>query len=124
VKDIVETIYTPLHKLACLADPTSSDYSTQENQLTLGRQLIEHGGYANAPIYPESDTPLHSVCYSSNTTNLDFIDLNAEDHLGQPSLLYITKYAHGAAKCLLKSGQPQTPISPLHRECPSCPRFG
>jgi hypothetical protein len=105
---IPETRSTLLRKLASSADP--SDYSTQENQLTLGRQLIELGANVNAPTYPEGETPLYTACHSGNTTNLDFIQLllesgadpNARDHLGQTPLLYTFRMAPGAARCLLE----------------------
>jgi hypothetical protein len=101
---------TPLHHLAHLADPTSSDYSTQENQLTLGRQLIEHGTNVNAAAYPNGNTPLHHACHSTFTTNLDFIQLlldngadpNAQDHLGQTPLMHTLRMAPGAATFLLE----------------------
>jgi hypothetical protein len=84
-----EIRFTPLHHLASMADPTSRDYSTQENQLILGRQLIEHGANVNFSVGQEGATPLHTACHSSCTTNLDFIQLllengadpNAQDHL-------------------------------------------
>jgi hypothetical protein len=105
-----EIRYTPLYQVACLVDPTSSDYLTQENQLTLGRQLIEHGANVNTGVYPNEATPLHSACHSSNTTNLDFIELllenganpNAHDVFGHTPLLYTTMFAPGAAKFLLE----------------------
>jgi hypothetical protein len=99
-----------LHHLAILADPTSSDYSTHKNQLTLGRQLIEHGANINAVNYPDGDTPLHIACFSHSTTNLDFIELllengadpNAQNALGQTPLMETTAFAPGAAKVLLE----------------------
>jgi hypothetical protein len=106
-----ENRHTLLHHLAMLADPTSSDYSTQENQLTLGRQLIEHGANVNTVTLPNGVTPLHSACHSTTTTNLDFIQLvllengadpNAQDHLGRPPLMYTIMFAPGAAKFVLE----------------------
>jgi hypothetical protein len=106
-----EIRFTPLHKLACLADATSSDYSTQVNQLTLGRQLIEHGANVNTCACPGGDTPLHSACHSSSTTNLDFIELllkngadpNAQkDSRGPTPLMRTIMFAPGAAKFLLE----------------------
>jgi hypothetical protein len=102
--------FTLLHGLASLVDPTSSDYSTHENQLTLGRQLIARGANVNAVTFPNSDTPLHSACDSDVTTNLDFIQLllengadpNTQDHLGQTPLMYTLRLAPGAAKFLLE----------------------
>jgi hypothetical protein len=99
-----------LDHLAILADPTSIDYSTHENQLTLGRQLIEHGANVNTAAIPDGDTPLHSTCHSSNTTNLDFIQLllengadpNVQDHLGRTPLLRTIMFAPGAARFLLE----------------------
>jgi hypothetical protein len=101
---------TLLHDLAYLADPTRSDYSTQENQLTMGRQLIRHGADVNAPAFPNGETPLHTACHSSVTTNLDFIQLllkedadpNAQDQLGRTPLMYTTPFAPGAAKFMLE----------------------
>jgi hypothetical protein len=105
-----ETIFTPLHHLAFMADPTISNYSTQVNQLTLGRQLIEHGANANTCACPGGDTPLHSACHSSATTNLDFIELllkkgadpNAQDHTGMTPLMHTNMFAPGSAKFLLE----------------------
>jgi hypothetical protein len=74
-----ETRISMLHQLAIVADPTSIDYSTQENQLTLERQLIARGANVNAVTFPNSDTPLHSACDSDVTTNLDFIQLLLEN---------------------------------------------
>jgi hypothetical protein len=103
-----ETKGTLLHQLACMADPR--DYSTHENQLILGRQLIEHGANVNAVARPRGDTPLHFACRSGTTTNLDFIQLllengsdpNAQDHKGLTPLMHTLKLAPGAAKCLLE----------------------
>jgi hypothetical protein len=100
------TRFTLLHHLACMADPTSIDYSTHENQLTLGRQLIEHGANVNAGAYSNGITPLHNACHSSTTTNLDFIQLllengadpNTQNHKGMTPLMYTIKMAPGAAK--------------------------
>jgi hypothetical protein len=47
---LTEARGTLLHLLAYLADP--SDYLTHENQVILGRQLIEHGANVNAVCYP------------------------------------------------------------------------
>jgi hypothetical protein len=110
---------TPLHKLACTVDP--SDYSTQENQLPLGRQLIEHGANVNAVTFPSSDTPLHCACHSYNTTNLDFIQLllengagpNTQNSLGETPLMYTSMMAPGAAKFLLE--WPTTNINIISR---------
>jgi hypothetical protein len=106
-----ETRFTLLHYLARMADPTNIDYSTHENQLTLGRQLIEHGANVNALEFPNGHAPLHLACLSGTTTNLDFIQLllengadpNAQDlDLGRTPLMYTTKMAPGAAKFLLE----------------------
>jgi hypothetical protein len=102
--------FTTLHTLAGMADPTSINYSTQENQLTLGRQLIEHGANVNTCACPGGDTPLHSACHSSATTNLDFIELllkkgadpNAQDHKGMTPLMHTNMFAPGSAKFLLE----------------------
>jgi hypothetical protein len=99
---------TLLHLLALLADPR--DYAAQENQLTLGRQLIEHGANVNTCAYPGVETPLHYACHSTFTTNLDFIQLllengadpNAQDLLSRTPLLHTIMFAPGAAKCLLE----------------------
>jgi hypothetical protein len=98
---------TLLHHLTALADPC--DYSTIENQLTLGRQLIEHGTDVNTVAYPGGEAPLHFACLGE-PTNLDFIQLlledgadpNIQDELGRPPLLYTIKSAPGAAKFLLE----------------------
>jgi hypothetical protein len=104
-----------LHKLARMADP--SDYSTNENQLILGRQLIEHGANVNTCACPGGETPLHYACHSSSTTNLDFIQLllkngadpNVQDHDGWTPLLSTIYWAPGAAKFLLDC--PATDVS-------------
>jgi hypothetical protein len=95
-----------LHDLADMADP--SDYSTQENQLILAKQLIEHGANVNA-VSSGGTTPLHNACYSGVVTNLDFVELlleagadpNAQDHMGKTPLMATTTHAPGAAKILL-----------------------
>jgi hypothetical protein len=102
-----ETRATPLHHLTNLADPF--DYSTQENQLILARQLVEHGANVNAVSIPHGKTPLHSACYGGNVTNLDFVlfllkedaDPNFQDHLGMIPLMTTTPDAPGAATFLL-----------------------
>jgi hypothetical protein len=114
-----ETRVTLLHLLAFLADP--SDDSTHENQLTLGRQLIEHGANINAVNYPDGDTPLHIACFSHTTTNLDFIELllesgadpNAQDARGLTPLMRTAIYAPGAAKFLLE--WPTTDVNIIDR---------
>jgi hypothetical protein len=101
---------TLLIHLAGLTDPKRSDNSIQENQIILGRQLIEHGANVNAVSFPNDDTPLHTACQSSSTTNLDFIQLllekgadpNVQNHLGQTPLMDTIPCAPGAAKCLLE----------------------
>jgi hypothetical protein len=98
---------TPLHILADMADP--NDNSTHVNQLTLAKQLIEHGANVNAEENHQGRTPLHKACFSGVVTNLDFVehlleagaDPNARDHTGQPSLMYTIPNAPGAAKFLL-----------------------
>jgi ankyrin repeat protein len=105
-----ETRTTLLHHLVILADSKSSDYSSQENQLTLGRQLLEHGANVNAVIFPDGDTPLHLACNSDAPTNLDFIQLllengadpNAQDQKGVTPLMRTPLFAPGAAKFLLE----------------------
>jgi hypothetical protein len=112
---------TLLRHLARMADPTTIDYSTHENQLTLGRQLIEHGANINAVNYPDGDTPLHSACFSHTTTNLDFIELllengadpNAQNAIGQTPLMETTAFAPGAAKVLLE--WPTTDVNIIDR---------
>jgi hypothetical protein len=124
-----ETRVTLLHLLALMADPTSSDYLTQENQLTLGRQLIEHGANVNAAAYSNGVTPLHNACHSATTTNLDFIQLllengadpNARDHEGHTPLIYTTKMAPGAAKFLLE--WPTTNVNIIDRSGSSFPAY-
>jgi hypothetical protein len=99
---------TPLAHLAKMADPR--DYSTLENQVPLGRQLIERGAIVDAVTYPNGDTPLHLACHSYNTTNLDFIqvllekgaDPNAQNFLGETPLMFTVTMAPGAAKFLLE----------------------
>jgi hypothetical protein len=101
---------TLLHKLARMADATSSDYSTQENQLILGRQLIKLGANVNGLTYPEGVTPLHLACHSATTTNLDFIQLlldngadpNIQDVNGKTPIMNTLRLAPGAAKYLLE----------------------
>jgi hypothetical protein len=101
---------TLLHCLARMADPTSSDYLIHENQLTLGRQVIEHGANVNAASYPEGETPLHLACHSATTTYLDFIQLllengadpNTQDQRGMTPLIHTVRMAPGAAKFLLE----------------------
>jgi hypothetical protein len=106
-----ESRCTLLHHLARMADPTRSDYLTQENQLTLGRQLIEHGANVNVLSFPYGNTPLlHHACNSAATTNLDFIQLllengedpNTQDFRGLKPLMYTANMAPGAAKFLLE----------------------
>jgi ankyrin repeat protein len=100
---------TPLHHLACLADP--SDYSAHKNQVTLGRQLIEHGvKNVNAAAHPAGETPLHCACHTETPTNLDFIQLlldngadpNIPDYKGETPLMCTLRMAPGAAKFLLE----------------------
>jgi ankyrin repeat protein len=99
---------TMLHQLTELVDPC--DYSTHENQLILGKQLIEHGAKVNAVSIPQGATPLHMACASCNVTNLDFVefllvegaDPNTQDLMGLTPLMYTLLYAPGAAKFLLK----------------------
>jgi hypothetical protein len=118
---------TLLHQLTRLTDP--SDYSTHENQLTLGRQLIEHGANVNAVTFPNSDTPLHSACSAETTTNLDFIQLllengadpNAQDHEGMTPLMRTLTLAPGAAKFLLE--RPATDINITARSRNSFPAW-
>jgi ankyrin repeat protein len=112
---------TLFDQLAILADPTSIDYSTQENQLTLGRQLIEHGANVNVPAVPYGDTPLHTACHSDVTTNLHFIQLllengadpNAQEYKGLTPLMCTTMFAPGAAKFLLE--WPTTDVNIIDR---------
>jgi hypothetical protein len=104
-----ENRFTLLDHLAFLADTKRSDNSIQENQLKIGRQLIEHGANVNAVTFPNSNTPLHLACDSTTTTNLDFIQLllengadpNAQDHLGRTPLMYTLSWAPGAANFML-----------------------
>jgi hypothetical protein len=99
---------TPLHHLAYLADPIN--YSVHENQVTLGRELIEHGANVNALSFPGGETPLHLACGSQVTTNLDFIqflldngaDPNLKDDFGRTPLMRTITMAPGAAKFLLE----------------------
>jgi hypothetical protein len=112
---------TLLHHLARMADPTSIDYSTHENQVTLGRQLIEHGANVNALSFPNGCTPLHLACHSATTTNLDFIQLllengadpNTQDQKGMIPLIHAAMYAPGAAKFLLEF--PTTDVNIIDR---------
>jgi hypothetical protein len=105
-----ETRTTLLQHLVILADPKSSDYSSQENQLTLGRQLLEHGANVNTAALPDGDTPLHLACNSEAPTNLDFIQLllenganpNAQDQKGVTPLMRTPLFAPGAAKFMLE----------------------
>jgi hypothetical protein len=101
-----ETRATPLHMLADLADPF--DYSTHENQITLAKQLIEHGASVNAETR-QTETPLHNACNWIYVTNLDYVELlleeganpNAQDHFGMIPLMRTAPYAPGTAKFLL-----------------------
>jgi hypothetical protein len=103
-----------------MADATSSDYSAHENQLTLGRQLIEHGADVNTCAYPRGVTPLHLACHAQTTTNLDFIDLllengadpNTQDDLGRTPLLCTLRLAPGAATFLLQWPTTDVNITP------------
>jgi hypothetical protein len=96
-----------LHYLADLADPF--DYSTQQNQLILAKQLIGRGANANAVSRPKRETPLHKACSAVNVTNLDFVeyllevgaDPNARDYLGLTPLMFSGAFAPSAAKFLL-----------------------
>jgi ankyrin repeat protein len=96
--------------LGLLADPKRSDSSIHENQLTLGRQLIEHSANVNDVTFPKGDTPLHLACSSTVTTNLVFIQLllekgadpNAQNHLGRTPLMFTFMFAPGAAKLMLE----------------------
>jgi hypothetical protein len=102
-----QTRFTPLHMLADVTDPFQ--YSTHENQLILANQLIEHGANVNAATSPVNKTPLHTACYGSNVTNLDFVELllekgvdpNSQDHLAMTPLMCTVPEAPGAAKFLL-----------------------
>jgi hypothetical protein len=113
------TRVTPLSHLAAMADPF--DYSTHENQLILAKQLIEHGANVNAVSIPNGLTPLQYACYSSNVTNLDFVELlleagadpNIQDQQGRTSLMYTILDAPGAAKFLLN--WPTTDVNTLCR---------
>jgi hypothetical protein len=99
--------FTPLHRLADLADPF--DFSTHVNQLILAKQLIEYGATVNPLVGLCRMSPLHKACYSYSVTNLDFIefllksgaDPNAQDQHGMTPLMYPRYLAPGAAKFLL-----------------------
>ena len=54
---------TPLEGLADLIDPF--DYSTNENQLILAKELIEGGANVNAVSIPNNRTPLHDWLWYS-----------------------------------------------------------
>jgi hypothetical protein len=108
VSQEVDTRGTLLHDLAFLIN--RRDYSTNENQLILARQLIEHGANVEFAAYPHGETPLHCACHTNTTTNLDFIELllekganpNAQDQQGMTPLMFTTPNAPGAAKFLLE----------------------
>jgi hypothetical protein len=124
-----ETRVTLLHLLTYLTDPIGSDYVTQENQVILGGQLIEHGANVNAGSYSNGVTPLHHACHSSTTTNLDFIQLllengadpNTRDPKGMTPLMYTIKMAPGAAKFLLE--WPTTNVNIVDRSGISFPAY-
>jgi hypothetical protein len=113
-----ETRVTPLQSLAPLADPFN--YSTHENQLTLAKQLIEHGANVNAVSSPQGQTALHKACYWVNVTNLDFVELlleegadpNIQDNLGMTPLIRTVPGAPGAAKFLLNWPTTDVNIAP------------
>jgi hypothetical protein len=105
--DVMEASWTLLHMLADKLD--SYDYTTHVNQLILAEQLVERGANVNAVSSPKGLTPLHEACYSSNVTNLDFVefllnegtDPNAQDNQGLTPLMCTIPAAPGAAKFLL-----------------------
>jgi len=76
-------------------DPNNED--SLENQVTLGRQLIEAGANANAKAERGLSrvTPLHRACHSAIPTNLEFIKLLL-DNGANPSTCIL-----GLLSCLL-----------------------
>jgi hypothetical protein len=115
---------TLLHQLARLADP--SDYSTHVNELTLGRQLIEHGASVNSVTYPDVKTPLHFACHTGVATNLALIQLilesgadpNAQNKYGATPLPLTCRILPLRPNCS-SNGYPRTSISPQVKDIPS-----
>jgi hypothetical protein len=115
---------TALHCLAHMTD--CFDHSTHVNQLILTKQLIERGSNVSAVSIQISATPLHDACFSSNVTNLDFVELllekgadpNAQDQQGFTPLMLTTNYAPGAAKFLLN--WPTTDVNVTSRSGEIC----
>jgi hypothetical protein len=99
---------TLLHQLARLADP--SDCSTHENQLILGRQLIEHGASVNSVMYPDVKSSLHFACHTGVVTNFAFIQLllengadpNAQNEYGATPLPRTIYHSPAAAELFLE----------------------
>jgi hypothetical protein len=99
---------TLLQLLARLAAPR--DYSTHENQVTLGRQIIEHGASVDLVTSANDKTPLHFACHSGVVTNLAFIQLllengadpNAKGQHGKTPFLRTMLYSPAVAKFLLE----------------------
>jgi ankyrin repeat protein len=98
-----QTKATPLHHVSTLVDPF--DYSTPVPQLTLAKQLIEHGANVNTLSIPHGETPLYTACFAGNVTNLDLFELllgkgadqNAQDNVRRTLLLCTSPFAPGGA---------------------------
>jgi hypothetical protein len=98
---------TPLHDLTNLV--AHSGFKSHINQLIIAKQLIDHGANVNAASRRRGCTPLHTACFTSAVTHLDFVELllkegadaNARDCTGQTPLMVTTPDAPGAAKFLL-----------------------
>ena len=101
---------TALHVVAYWGDRSGGLVS--QNQLTVGRQLIEAGANVNGRTNNKyrKCSPLHLACSTRNATNLDFIKLlldsgadpNFRDSSGATPIMWTLPCSAGAAKFLLE----------------------